>query len=412
MDSDGLIGWNGVTSGNELAQLLQYATDDIDCIVGNVSLLTERDKIVSDSRFVNRRLGVFVPNVHTLKFCNATSWGKLYRKSHIERYKLRFPVGLRYEDHAFFPQCFALCRAFVLTPVPFYSYYIRDTCTNKRKETGQHCLDIIEKNFVFFTTHDLYPRFASYVLQHTWELYQNTLNLTPEACHLELESALRNLLRKYGIDHRGHYALSKLVDDTAMTKPLQQHISFKRARHFDKNLFKVFCDILERKIHSERYSVLARIANFIINRTAQNYLNHLATSQLIPIDTFFFPMQDYINALRECDVVSFDIFDTLLVRKLQKPTDLFKMIEITSNAPGFAHQRIYAERRARSEVDFEEITLDEIYDRLPTRFKKIQDTEKATESMVLYRNRIVAELYKAAVAEKKRIIAISDMYLA
>ena len=46
------------------------------------------------------------------------------------------------------------------------------------------------------------------------------------------------------------------------------------------------------------------------------------------------------------NTISFDIFDTLLLRPYAKPTDLFKHLEKLENAQGFAAERVMAEKRA------------------------------------------------------------------
>lgn len=47
------------------------------------------------------------------------------------------------------------------------------------------------------------------------------------------------------------------------------------------------------------------------------------------------------------DVISFDIFDTLLLRPFIKPTDLFWYIETKYDIQGFCQARILAEVQSR-----------------------------------------------------------------
>ncbi|MGN1079456.1 MAG: hypothetical protein ACI4TE_04710 [Alphaproteobacteria bacterium] len=66
-------------------------------------------------------------------------------------------------------------------------------------------------------------------------------------------------------------------------------------------------------------------------------------------------------------MVSFDIFDTAVVRLLPRPKDLFKIIEKQYALPSFYKNRRLAARLVRAENKAKgilEITLDEIYDRL------------------------------------------------
>ena len=63
-------------------------------------------------------------------------------------------------------------------------------------------------------------------------------------------------------------------------------------------------------------------------------------------------------------VVSFDLFDTLLIRPFARPTDLFRLMERFYDVPGFADRRIQAERDARKMIGHG-VTLEDIYDQMP-----------------------------------------------
>ena len=51
------------------------------------------------------------------------------------------------------------------------------------------------------------------------------------------------------------------------------------------------------------------------------------------------------NEIKNAKVVSFDIFDTLLLRTYIRPRDVFKHLETAFDAKGFANERFYAEKR-------------------------------------------------------------------
>ena len=56
---------------------------------------------------------------------------------------------------------------------------------------------------------------------------------------------------------------------------------------------------------------------------------------------------DLKNKINKAEVISFDIFDTLLLRPYLKPTDLFRHMEEVYHANGFATARIEAEKTIR-----------------------------------------------------------------
>lgn len=81
-------------------------------------------------------------------------------------------------------------------------------------------------------------------------------------------------------------------------------------------------------------------------------------------------------------VVSFDIFDTLIWCIYRKPTDLFRHLEEAEKQRGFAHARIEAEKQARLHVlkaGKPEVTLDEIYEAIDQKYQNLREKEIALE---------------------------------
>lgn len=122
---------------------------------------------------------------------------------------------------------------------------------------------------------------------------------------------------------------------------------------------------------------------------------------------------DYIkNQIDSHLVISFDIFDTLLLRPYAKPTDLFLHLEKIHQTAGFKDARIQAEKQARQiNADAEDITLDDIYAQLDKKYKHCQNLELQLERQILYPNPDLKEIFDYAKKQKKRIIITSDMYL-
>ena len=112
------------------------------------------------------------------------------------------------------------------------------------------------------------------------------------------------------------------------------------------------------------------------------------------------------------EVISFDIFDTLLLRPYLRPTDLFVHLEKISQLPNFAQRRITAERVAREKHnDLEDINLDEIYAELSGKDVALKEQELALERQTLSPNPFIQTLFNYAKEHGKRIIITSDMYL-
>lgn len=120
------------------------------------------------------------------------------------------------------------------------------------------------------------------------------------------------------------------------------------------------------------------------------------------------------NLVVNTDFVSFDIFDTLILRKCGKPGMIFHLID--EIYAGFAEQRATANSDARKLSDMEEITLDEIYSLLANVYgkeqaEKLKELEIKTELSQCVPNGEMLQYYNELLSDGKRIFLISDMYL-
>ncbi len=117
------------------------------------------------------------------------------------------------------------------------------------------------------------------------------------------------------------------------------------------------------------------------------------------------------KAIDTHSVISFDIFDTLIVRPYVRPTDLFIHLEKINNCDEFAERRALAERLAHENTNAEEVTLDEIYEHIPSKLKKFKDIEIQLEYDVVRPNPEIQRLYNYALKKGKKLIITTDMYL-
>lgn len=136
---------------------------------------------------------------------------------------------------------------------------------------------------------------------------------------------------------------------------------------------------------------------------------------------------DKIKNNNEITTVSFDIFDTLLLRTVSEPTQVFsRMFQLQpelfpeyTNEDDWKNARIYAERMARKKAYEQkknyEVTLDKIYEEISfvyTQKQKLMSLEIECESMTCFLNDAVYETLKYIKQELKlKVLLISDMYL-
>ncbi|NJN45506.1 MAG: glycosyltransferase [Candidatus Competibacteraceae bacterium] len=130
------------------------------------------------------------------------------------------------------------------------------------------------------------------------------------------------------------------------------------------------------------------------------------------------------------DYISFDIFDTLVVRPFLEPSDLFVLLNnrfrqlCKSKAfVDFSSIRIEAEKTVRTLANikypqFEEITLDEIYAHLIEQYnidmavaEEIKQLEQLLEIQYSEPRQSAIEIYDMALDIGCKIVLVSDMYL-
>lgn len=118
--------------------------------------------------------------------------------------------------------------------------------------------------------------------------------------------------------------------------------------------------------------------------------------------------------ISQSQAVSFDLFDTLIVRLFRKPTDLFAHLEESTQATGFQSARIAAEQEARSLAagcGVHEVTLDEIYTQLHPSYQPLRQKELALERLMCQANPEMQEVFRCALESGKPVFIASDMYL-
>lgn len=144
-------------------------------------------------------------------------------------------------------------------------------------------------------------------------------------------------------------------------------------------------------------------------------------------------VDDLIFETGNFDVLSVDVFDTLITRSLAQPSHVFALLEQeliqTATTPverqmfdGFARTRLFAERRAREikarTSPYADVTLDEIYTeiRRELRISFAESSAIATREMEIEREMAVAIPHTVdAIARARqagvRVIAVSDNYM-
>ncbi len=200
----------------------------------------------------------------------AVAWGKLYKKSIIDKYHLRFDVGLINEDESFNWYYNTKVRRGIFIPNKFYNYLIRnDSIMGNKENKGDKLGDIlyiVDNVYNHLIVHKLYKK---HKLQfQTWA--NNIIQCTK---HLAQEFNNSKIIEK--CDKRYHKYNKKTFSECLWGNDNYKFIEhIFSIKHSKDDKYKVFC-ILGIKIKFKRY-IKSKINIFLTTDT--NYLRYVATT--------------------------------------------------------------------------------------------------------------------------------------
>ncbi len=119
-----------------------------------------------------------------------------------------------------------------------------------------------------------------------------------------------------------------------------------------------------------------------------------------------------ITAIDSHDIISFDIFDTLIKRTVMYPKDVFEMVEERTGIRG------YADCRYEIQTTVPQSSLPEIYAYLKGKLncsdevlERLCSEELRTEQAVILPRMAMVDIFEYAKARGKTVVLLSDMYL-
>lgn len=156
-----------------------------------------------------------------------------------------------------------------------------------------------------------------------------------------------------------------------------------------------------------------RTKQFIYNKGRKNFEQYYAKS--------FGQMKEFAS---KCDIVSFDIFDTLVTRKVARPDDAFDLLEMHLKSKmgleiPYRQWRKEAESICRKKNPQSDCDLDEIYREFASvsgfnaeTCERIKEAEIENELDLIEPKPAMIEFYDYVVKDlKKRVFLVSDMYM-
>lgn len=130
-----------------------------------------------------------------------------------------------------------------------------------------------------------------------------------------------------------------------------------------------------------------------------------------------------INKIKKYEYISFDIFDTLVLRNVVKPDIVFDIVEKKYNKLAKNKIKNFKDNRKKAQKDAtiknpikEETTIDDIYLEMEKYYsskicKKLIQIEKEIEIDVCVPNKKIKCIYDYCIKNNKKVIITSDMYL-
>ena len=115
-------------------------------------------------------------------------------------------------------------------------------------------------------------------------------------------------------------------------------------------------------------------------------------------------------------MISFDLFETILDRKISRPSDIYHIVSKDLNYKNYINDRINIEKKLLHETKFkysyrhiiEEFLLLKNYNKIKT--QKIIDKEKEIEIKLLFLRSEIFDLVKFAKKKGKKVILVSDTH--
>lgn len=216
-------------------------------------------------------------------------------------------------------------------------------------------------------------------------------------------------------------------------------------KSYDKKIFNKNKNHIENFKQTYRRNWVGFLAdkNYIDKNSLQIINNSFGSSEIVHpnIHEYYFtelstPWSDRLEYIKheitkpEIKLVSFDIFDTLLIRPLYSPDDLFLFVgKFASKLVPFLNEKTFLDLRKEAENSarrklflskpmFEDITLSEIYEELANIVdinsnisKQIMQEECRLETKFCKPRKLAVSLFNLAKFAGKKVVLTSDMYL-
>ncbi|MEG1995103.1 MAG: HAD-IA family hydrolase [Romboutsia sp.] len=268
-------------------------------------------------------------------------------------------------------------------------------------------------------------KFGGFILSfYLWYYSKSTINVNNAFCYKS----------DFHLHNEDHSFYSKHFE--ILKNKLTDFCVHKRISKSQKEKIEVIllyfneCVVMKNKITN--INDINYFLNFknIISKSLNLKLNFYYSNKT-EIDFKYYLYENIKKAIldKKHKIISFDIFDTLIIRPFLEPSDLFRLLDSNFNKIAGNSSYIYfSQMRSKSESNCrekifkkngnEEVTLDEIYEQIYLDYhlpidilSTLKNKELELEIKFCKTRTFGKELYELAIYSKKDVILTSDIYL-
>lgn len=211
-----------------------------------------------------------------------------------------------------------------------------------------------------------------------------------------------------------------------------KQVYFKNLDAWRNRYYRIWCtNVVNAGFTKQQFDEISMFIRKKFRKVELDFLSESDQFYYKNCSSFSLKTESVIKAIRDPQIkcVSFDIFDTLLVRDVFSPDDVFKLMEVrftelmnSTLTISFSKMRKTAEASIRQKLfkqyKHEEVTIDEIYQEMQVLYgleqaiiEEVKRYECELEAKLNHGRRFGKYLFDLAKYLNKKVILVSDMYL-
>ncbi len=160
----------------DMCQIMRDAIENnpVDVVCCNANIIDEQEHLIrleDITYFQNKKLGICALNYHLITQNNVLLWNKIWKKSIIDKYGIKFPSCREYDDDCFYLQYMSVAENILYISDKLYNYLRRqDSIMGKvaqQRDTTYFDKFYVAKHYYdFLQQHQLYPDKANIFLNY------------------------------------------------------------------------------------------------------------------------------------------------------------------------------------------------------------------------------------------------------